>query len=51
MWARAHPALGKREPLKRLVDPMKKTFATLDEALKYLEAVRAKARVCGGAAR
>ena len=29
---------------------MKKTFATLDEALEYLEAVRAKARACGGGA-
>ena len=38
------PALGKRDPLRRLVDSMKKTFATLDEALEYLEAVRNAAR-------
>ena len=38
------PALGKRDPLRRLVDSMKKTFATLEEALEYLEAVRNAAR-------
>ena len=42
--AKARPALGKREPLRRLVDSMKKTFATLEEALEYLEAVRNAAR-------
>ena len=42
--AKARPALGKRDPLRRLVDSMKKTFATLEEALEYLEAVRNAAR-------
>ena len=45
MRAKARPALGKRDPLRRLVDSMKKkTFATLEEALEYLEAVRIAAR-------